>query len=212
MFYIVEQGNRVQTPASDLFTRTVSPIDASKKTRPVESDKHPDERDQAGYQSQTGKVRQEAKAVQEAYQQVEQEQPRSTVVFAHQIMTSPVVTAFMDQNIEVTWKLFSECGFHHLPLVDKNNRLCGIVSDRDLLRYAANHGRAIGAIPISQLMTKRVVSTEEDAEIRTIAEVMCGQSIGAVPVVDEALQVTGIVSRSDILRTLVNRAPIELWA
>ena len=41
---------------------------------------------------------------------------------------------------------------------------------------------------------------------------MFAHHIGSMPVIGEGERPVGIITRSDILRTLVNRAPLELWA
>ena len=49
-----------------------------------------------------------------------------------------------------------------------------------------------------------------ETEIRLIADVLIKERIGAMPIVDEKEKLVGIVTRSDILRTVV-KAPLELW-
>lgn len=60
-------------------------------------------------------------------------------------------------------------------------------------------------------MTPKVITAGEQAEIRTIAEVMCIQATGAISIANEQVEVVGMVARSDILRTLVHQAPLDLW-
>lgn len=202
MFFIVEQGARIQTPVDHLLqSKGVNEINSSNPTRPISaSDKDKDERN----------VKFNAKT--NPYQNSEPDQQRRVVIYAHQIMTSPVVTESVHQTLNNIWLLFSKHGFHHLPLLNDQKMLQGIVSDRDLLRFSANQNREIGSFRIEQLMTPKVISASEQTEIRTIAEVMFNQSIGAIPIVNDHVEVVGIVTRSDILRTLVHHAPLELWA
>ena len=200
MFYIVEQGARVHTPVDQLLQpKGVPEVSAARKVRAVSS-------------SAEDKSRDHAKTATLLYRDNQQEQLRCPVVYAHQIMTTPVVTASIHQMLNDIWSLFSKQRFHHLPLLDDRQQMQGIVSDRDLLRFAANNHRDVGNHRIGQLMTRQVISAVEQTEIRSIAEVMCNRAIGAVPIVNERVEVVGIVSRSDILRTLVHRAPLELWA
>ncbi len=201
MFYIIEQGARIQTPVNSLLqSKGVNKISASNPVRPVSS-------------SDEDKKRVIKSAVDAfPYRGAEPAQQRSLVIYAHQIMTSPVVTASVQQTLSNIWLLFSKHGFHHLPLVDDHQKLQGIVSDRDLLRFSANNYHEVGDYPVEQLMTTKVISAAEQTEIRTIAEVMCKQAIGAIPIVNDRVEVVGIVSRTDILRTLVHRAPLDLWA
>ncbi|HEB26349.1 MAG TPA: CBS domain-containing protein [Porticoccus sp.] len=202
MFYIIEQGSRIKTPVDRLFVpRGVPEVAASPAVSAVSSGSV----DQSESKSQSIKNN--------VYTDASDDEPeRSRVIYSHQIMSSPVVTASVDQTLEEIWVLFSKSRFHHLPILNNQQQLQGIVSDRDILRFAANKQRDVGGYRIEQLMTKRVISAAEETEVRLIAEVMCRQAIGAVPITDDSAALVGIVSRSDILRTLVNRAPLELWA
>jgi acetoin utilization protein AcuB len=56
-----------------------------------------------------------------------------------------------------------------------------------------------------------VLTAHPDTSIRDIARVFFEERIGAVPIVDRGETLVGIVTRSDILRTILNSAPLELW-
>ncbi|MFA7552672.1 MAG: CBS domain-containing protein [Spongiibacteraceae bacterium] len=203
MFYIIEQGARIQTPIDSLLKQkniaAVSALSASRKVGPKVDDYN------VLYDSQQ-------KAHQYEQGEAGSTHERSKIIYAHQLMSSPVVTATMGQTLTEIWSLFAKQGFHHLPVLDDQQHIQGIVSDRDILRFAANSSRQVGDTPIERLMSRQVISAGDEAEVRAIAEVMCSREIGAVPIIDSSEQLVGIVSRSDILRTLVNRAPLELWA
>ena len=137
---------------------------------------------------------------------------RRQAIFAGDVMHSPVQTVRPEQSLAAAARLLQEGGYHHLPVVNDSQQLCGILSDRDLLRYIANHpGTDPATVAVGTVMTARVISVAAETEIRVIAEVMCSQRISALPVVAEDSRLTGIVTRSDILRTLVQAAPLELW-
>lgn len=144
---------------------------------------------------------------------------RGIALHAHQIMTSPVVTLFPETTITDAWRLFRERRFRHVPVVTGTGKIYGIISDRDLLRYAATSGKVPpytedmpeSRTSIENLIKTRVITSSQDTEIRQIARMLFEQRIGAMPVVAENGVVEGIITRSDILRTLVNHAPLELW-
>ncbi len=50
------------------------------------------------------------------------------------VMTKKVVTLSLDHSLQEAVRLFGRHTFHHLPVVDQNGRLAGVVSDRDVLR------------------------------------------------------------------------------
>jgi len=144
---------------------------------------------------------------------------RGPAFHAHQIMTAPVVTLYQQTTITQAWKLFRERRFRHVPVITQDRKIYGILSDRDLLRYAAISGKVPpydastpeATTGIDSLIKTRVVTASEDTEIRQIARILFEQRIGVMPIVSESGVLNGIITRSDILRTLVNHAPLELW-
>ena len=134
---------------------------------------------------------------------------------------SPLVQSLKPEaTFDDAKNLFQKFRYRHVPIVDETGKLVGIVSDRDVLREAANIAGAVtgwmkevvsNAKSIDEFMTRRVLTALPNTEIRFIAKVMFEERIGAMPIVDSHGRVSGIITRSDILRMLVNNAPLELW-
>jgi len=144
---------------------------------------------------------------------------RGPALHAYQIMTSPVVTLYRETTITQAWTLFRERRFRHVPIITRDRKIYGILSDRDLLRYAAVSGKIPpyadnapeASTDITSLIKTRVITASQDTEIRQIARILFEQRVGVMPIVSESGALDGIITRSDILRTLVNHAPLELW-
>jgi acetoin utilization protein AcuB len=100
---------------------------------------------------------------------------------------------------------------HHLPILE-NGVLVGIVSDRDLrsaaptvLALVENAPEAATrlATPVTDVMTKQLLSVTPDADALQVVDLMIEHHIGAVPVVDPGSdKLVGIVSYVDVLRVL----------
>lgn len=135
------------------------------------------------------------------------ERERRPALVAHQIMSAPVVTLHPRATLAEARALFRERRFRHVPILSAERRLVGIISDRDLLR----HGATADDGPITPLITERVFAAVPDTEIHEIARALFEHHIGAMPVIDPEGHPEGIITRSDILRALINRAPVELW-
>ncbi len=131
--------------------------------------------------------------------------PREKAILASQIMTSPVETLQKSDTIRKASKLFQDRRFRHVPVVKENDILIGIVSDRDFFSQKSTNSR------VEKIMTTNVLSARPNTEIRYIARVFFEERIGAMPIVEEGGKLVGIITRSDILRTVVNKAPLELW-
>jgi len=138
---------------------------------------------------------------------------RAPAFVAEQIMSAPVLTLEPDMLVTQAWALFHQHRFRHVPVVNSDRQMEGIVSERDLLRDAAGLGGTPGAPhrTIRPLMVQRVLTATLDTEIREIAHVLFDRHIGAIPIVNDRDFPIGIVSRSDILQALVKKAPLELW-
>ena len=149
------------------------------------------------------------------YEATKEETSRQPVVFAHQLMSSPVFTLSDQSSLRDAWKIFQNYTFHHIPIVNSSAQLTGVVSDSDVLRSTSLFKPQTSTHPESELLISiaktPVISVSTHTSIRELAELMINRHIGCLPVVNERHQVEGIVTRTDILRALVKEAPIELW-
>ena len=132
-------------------------------------------------------------------------------------MTKRVLSLSGDDKVSKAWKIFIERRFRHLPIVSKDNKVVGILSDRDFISKPNSHLGAVTAlIPesdvlISGVMKTNIITAHPETEIRLIAKVMIERKIGSMPLIDESGKLVGILTRTDILRAVVNNAPFELW-
>ncbi len=140
---------------------------------------------------------------------------REPVRVASQLMTRDVRSISPDDSVGAAWDLVVQHGFRHLPVVDAAGALVGMVSDRDLLRVGgtpdAAPARDVRSLPVRDIMRSPVFSAHPDTPLREIAKVLFAERVGAMPICDDDWALIGILTRSDILRTLVNEAPLDLW-
>ncbi|HOP30825.1 MAG TPA: CBS domain-containing protein [Spirochaetota bacterium] len=139
---------------------------------------------------------------------------REPLFHAYQIMNSPVKTIPPDMKITEVWNLFKSAGIYHAPVVTGENRIEGIVSDRDLLKsLIIENDRVVNRTDgvISDIMVREVITAGRFTDIRRIAKVMFDEHIGSMPVLDDNRKLEGIITRSDILHALVNYPPLKLW-
>jgi CBS domain-containing protein len=91
---------------------------------------------------------------------------------------------------------------HHL-LVKEGTELVGVLSARDLAR-SARRGNAVKKLLVADFMTPHVVTVTPDTSVHRAANVMRGQSIGCLIVIDEERAV-GIVTVADLLDQIHGR-------
>ena len=143
---------------------------------------------------------------------------------AKDIMTSPVVSIELDATIMRAAQIMLQKRISGLPVVDKDGRLVGIVTEGDFLRraetgterrrprwlefligpgrladeYTRSHSRKL-----EDVMTRDPVIVSEDAPLEEIVNVMERHQIKRLPVV-RGQQLVGIVSRANLLQALAS--------
>jgi len=95
-----------------------------------------------------------------------------------------------------------------LPVLDDTGKLCGIVSDRDILRKIHATKGEYHQLTLTDVMSRNVVVGVPDDDIDYIAGIMYKNKIRHVPIV-EGGQMVGVISLRDINRTLVKNTKIE---
>jgi len=113
------------------------------------------------------------------------------------VMSSPAITIGPDATIEEASKILIEKGINHLPVVDDNGRLIGIVTSWDIAKAVAK-----GGVKVEDIMTRRVITAHPDDPIEIAARKMDVNDISALPVVDEKGRVVGVVSSQDLSKLL----------
>lgn len=118
-------------------------------------------------------------------------------LLAGNIMSSPVKSVVSSTTIAEANQIMLRYGHTGLPVVD-NGKVIGVVSRRDVEK-AHHHG--LGHAPVKGFMSSNVVSIPKKMPLSQIQELMTKHDIGRLPVTDDG-KLVGIVSRTDILRTL----------
>ena len=133
---------------------------------------------------------------------------------ARDVMTREVVTVGPDTSAKYAGELMAEHGFAALPVVDGDNRLVGMVAEADVLRDRIPEDPRLHlrrdteqrdtAVPllVRGVMTTAVRSVEPSVDVADLARLFVDGHLRSVPVVEDGV-VLGIVSRRDVLRTLV---------
>ncbi|MAG31281.1 MAG: hypothetical protein CL908_10390 [Deltaproteobacteria bacterium] len=127
------------------------------------------------------------------------------------VMTREVATLDANDNLSIADDVMALGRIRHMPVVDADGSVVGIVSQRDLLRGAL--ARALGygehaqkklyaMLRVKEVMSYDVVTLPPSAPLREAARMMTERKIGSVVVV-EGEKVVGILTEGDFVR-LVN--------
>ena len=140
-------------------------------------------------------------------------------MFISKVMTRNVVTIDKDADISQAQEKMSKHLFRHLPVVDENNRLIGIVTDRDIRSvlpssHLAEEDRReewkrFAMCKIKDIMTKNPVTISPLDTIQDALILLHKKHFGALPVVVEEQKLIGIISVRDLLREFINVLGLE---
>lgn len=128
------------------------------------------------------------------------------------IMTSDVVTVGEDQSMLEAREILRGKNLVSLPVTDDLKRIRGIITVDDigkaspsdtstLSRYEANY--LLGRLKVKDVMRRTVVTVDADDTIEFVAYKLYKYRVNALPVVNKENRLCGIVSRSDIFRSIV---------
>lgn len=117
---------------------------------------------------------------------------------ARDIMSTPVKSVPLYISMEEAGRIMLRYGHTGMPVVDGDN-MVGVISRRDVDKARMHN---LGHAPVKGFMTTGVMSVTPDAPVPEIQRMMVDHDIGRLPVVDEKGRLAGIVSRTDIIRTL----------
>lgn len=127
-------------------------------------------------------------------------------MLVERIMTSPCITFNAEGTIEEIITLMHEKNIHHVPIVDDENRLLGIISDRDIKQALPSNlqDRLVLDlnIPITKIMVKNIITCHPLDFVEEIALDFYNENIGSIPVVKRG-KVVGIVTAKDMLNTFI---------
>lgn len=120
-------------------------------------------------------------------------------------MTRGVRTIGPDRTIQDAARVMAEMDVGALP-VGEDDRLIGMVTDRDIAVRAVAEGRGSDT-PIRDVMTQSVKYCFEDEEIEHVAENMGDEQVRRLPVLDRNKRLVGIVALGDIAQARKLRGP-----
>jgi acetoin utilization protein AcuB len=132
-------------------------------------------------------------------------------MLAEEIMTRQPRTLPTSASIADAVDALESMHVRHLPVVDDRGILVGVVSDRDLgpLMKTFIIDEAVQRMPyppeersVTEVMTASPLAVREDADVAEVLDTLIDERIGAIPVVDDADRVVGIISYVDVLTAL----------
>lgn len=114
-----------------------------------------------------------------------------------EVMSNPVIRIHPDETVAVAARTLTNYNIGILPVCGNDGRICGLVTDRDLVTRCIAAGRSPGTTAVREVMTKQILSARPDTEAAEAAEVMGREQIRRLPVVENG-RLCGMVSLGDL--------------
>lgn len=133
-------------------------------------------------------------------------------VYVGSIASRPVITIAADALAREAGEVMRAEKIRHLPVLDAEGRLAGIVTDRDLRQVIfdpsirerlGTAADTLAGVLVREVMTWGVVTVHPDSDVRDAALLMHELKISALPVVENGA-VVGIVTAHDLVAALVD--------
>lgn len=154
-------------------------------------------------------------------------------ILAKEVMITPVISIRADTPLKKAAEILDENSFSGVPVVDEDDQLIGIISETDILRYTqqiigqplrdphrvftksqevlyvdiTHRGieviELVASTTVETLMTLDVIFVTEETPLYEIVRLIQKHNINRIPVVDENNRLCGIITRADIINTLV---------
>ncbi|MBC7332989.1 MAG: CBS domain-containing protein [Actinobacteria bacterium] len=144
---------------------------------------------------------------------------------AKHIMTKKVITIGKDATVKELSELLIKNKISGVPVVDDNKKVIGMITEADIIKkesslpYPLSFGfafiRDLSSLtktteeflktPVEEVMTRNVKVVNEDTPLSKIVNIMINNNINRVPVVDKNNRLVGIITRADIIRSMISK-------
>lgn len=113
------------------------------------------------------------------------------------IMTDQVIRIHPEETVAVAARALAHYNIGMLPVCGSDGRLCGILTDRDIVTRCLASDRSAERTAVEDVMTTRIVSAKPDMDTALAASLMGREQIRRLPVVENG-RLCGMVSLGDL--------------
>jgi CBS domain-containing protein len=123
----------------------------------------------------------------------------STPMQVKELMTDEIMTMLPNQNFSEVVGMMANQSFRHTVVVDSDERVLGVISDRDVLR-ALSRTLDWSKKSVSEIMTRDSITTTPESAISAAVRLMLEKRINCLPVIGADGRVCGILTSTDLLK------------
>lgn len=113
------------------------------------------------------------------------------------VMSNPVIRIHPDESVAVAARTLNRYNIGALPVCGSDGRVCGLITDRDIVTRCLAAGRSPASTAVRDVMTSKVISVRPDMEANLAAGLMGREQIRRLPVMENG-KLCGMVSLGDL--------------
>ena len=113
-------------------------------------------------------------------------------------MTTEVFVVKENDLVELVTKIMEWRNIHHIPVVDDNNRLTGLITKTNILEIK---GQDTNIIVAKDIMIKDIITVDSETSIEKANKIMLDNKIGCLPII-ELGDLVGILTKNDLSKLL----------
>ena len=130
-------------------------------------------------------------------------------ILTSQLLTRDVISINEDKSIYNAIKLLSKNNIGALPVLNSDMELCGIISERDIIREISNNLSVnFKKSFVNSIMTSVVITIDKNTRSENIMDIMSKNKIRHIPIIENKLLI-GIVSIGDVVKRLLEKFNLE---
>ncbi|MCB1106754.1 MAG: CBS domain-containing protein [Chlamydiia bacterium] len=124
---------------------------------------------------------------------------KKSVVLASEIMSKQLIHLKGELSVSEAWDKIKGHTIKHFPILSEEGKLLGILSEKDILRgLQESKGKKL-----KEMTASKTLCADPDTELGEIMKVFSDHTVEAIPVVDKAHQVVGMLTQNDLLQTML---------
>ena len=114
-----------------------------------------------------------------------------------ELMSNPVIRIHPEESVAVAARTLARYNIGILPVCGNDGRVCGLVTDRDLVTRCIASGRSASVTPVREVMTTQILSVRPDMDANMAAGIMGRAQVRRLPVLENG-RLCGMVSLGDL--------------
>ena len=127
-----------------------------------------------------------------------------------ELMTRDILTLRPDDDLSLAESILALGGIRHLPVVNEDMKLLGLVTQRDVLRCCSNISpMAKRTLLARQVMTQHLHTVQSYTPLKQALRTIVDNKIGCLPVVEKDGRLIGIITETDVVRFAFDKVAAE---